>query len=85
MKQLCLDFDTPTPEEFPALVIRLVRQCRKLNEQIRKHNAALRRAKGHAEKIAGCSLEGWDEQTLMEYLRLFLRLQNSEDGSKIKL
>jgi hypothetical protein len=74
-EQLSFDFETI---DFTQTVIRLFRAARKLREKLRKHDAAIRRAFQAAEDIAGCSLDGWDEDTLVEYLRLFLRLQNAK-------
>lgn len=81
VEQLSFDFETI---HFTQTVVRLLREARKLREKIRKHNAAFRKALQAAEDIVGCSLDEWEEDTLVEYLRLFLSSSNGiAEGSQL--
>lgn len=69
-RQLCFDFDEITPEEFEQLCRKLVEQAAQLRDELISYNIAFQRLKVNLEAIAGCSLEDWNDPTMMEYARL---------------
>lgn len=84
MEQLHLPFEVEPDEPFAELGTRLVTEAEKLREALEDYNIAFQAALRDAEEIAGCSLEDWPDETVLEYLRLFLRLQNEKSGSTIE-